>query len=108
MATDLDRAEHILEAIERIDNYVDGIDEEGFYRDEKLMYACYANLIIVGEAASKMTKASKRNVSNIEWDLITGFRNIIVHEYFRINWRVVWDVIKTNLPDLKRELKHYC
>jgi len=61
MVNDLDRAVHILEAIDRINNFIEDTIEEGFYKDEKLMYACYANLIIVGEAASKMTRGTKKN-----------------------------------------------
>ena len=104
MATDIDRAEHILEAIERIDRFIEGYTEEDFLKDEKVMYACYANMIIIAEAATKMTKGTKKIMDKIQWQLITGFRNIIVHEYFRINWRLIWDVMKNNLPDIKSEI----
>jgi len=104
MATDLDRAEHIIEAIDRISAFLKGVDENKFLNDEVLMYACYANVIIVGEAATKMSKETKKKVNKVEWQLIAGFRNIIVHEYFRINWRLIWDVISTDLPTLKNEL----
>jgi len=71
------------------------------------MYACYANVIIVAEAATKITRGTKNGINKIEWQLITGFRNIIVHEYFRINWHLVWEVIKNDLPVLKGEMESY-
>ncbi len=107
MAADLDRVEHIIEAIDRINSFIGDVDEEAFLKDEKLKYACYANMIIVAEAVTKLTRETKSKIRKIEWRLITGFRNIIIHEYFRINWRLIWDVIKNNLPDLKNELQNY-
>jgi len=101
MINDIDRAEHILEAIERIDIFIEGLSEHDFLNDEKLMYACYANMIIIGEAATKITRGTKKKIDTIEWQLITKFRNVIIHEYFRINWRLIWDVIKIKLPGLK-------
>lgn len=89
MATDIDRAEHILEAIDRINKFIEGMSEDDFLIDEKLMYACYANMIIIAEAATKMTRGTKKKIDIIEWQLITGFKNIIIHEYFRINWRLI-------------------
>lgn len=107
MATDLDRAEHILEAIDKIDSFIVDVDEQKFLENEQLRFACYANVIIIAEAATKLTRATKSKIDKIEWHLITGFRNIIIHEYFRINWRLLWDVIKNNLPSLRRELRDH-
>ena len=105
MIIDIDRAEHILEANERIDHFIFGVDLEDFLSNEQLMFACYANVIIIAEAASKITRGKKKKIENIEWQLITKFRNIIIHEYFRINWRLIWDVIKNNLTALKQEMQ---
>ena len=105
MITDIDRAEHILESIERIDSFIGGASEAEFLKDEKMMYACYANLMIIGEAATKITRDRKKKIDTVEWQLITKFRNVIIHEYFRINWRLMWDVMKNNLPGLKEAMK---
>ena len=107
MATDIDRAEHILEAIERINVFIGSIGLGDFLKDEKLMYACYANMIIIAEAATKITNGTKKKIDKIEWQLITGFRNVIVHEYFRVNWRLMWEVMKNDLPILKSEIEEY-
>jgi uncharacterized protein with HEPN domain len=64
-------------------------------------------MVIIGEAASKITTGAKKKIVNVEWQLIIGFRNIIIHEYFRINWRVMWDTIKNSLPVLKKEMQNY-
>ena len=104
MISDKDRAEHILEAIERIETFIGGTGESDFLNNEQLMYACYANVIIIAEAASKISMGKRKKIDTIEWQLITKFRNIIVHEYYRINGRLIWDVIKGNLPGLKNEM----
>lgn len=102
--TDQDRIDHIVESIERIEEFVSGLDKDKFLRDEKVKYACYANLIVLSEAAARLSKEYREWTKEIEWSLIIGFRNIIIHEYFRIDWNIVWDVIDTNLPQIKKEL----
>jgi uncharacterized protein with HEPN domain len=102
--TDKERIEHILENISIVEELIAGLDKDGFLRDNKVKYACYGNLVIISEAAARITKETKGNFEKIEWDLITGFRNFIIHEYFRVDWNIVWDVVEMNLPVLKNEL----
>lgn len=105
--TDLDRIGHITESITKIEEFVKGLNKDAFLRNEVIKYACYANLIILSEAATKLSKIYKEQTSEVEWELIVGFRNFIVHEYFRVNWNIVWDVIEVNLPKLKQKLQQY-
>jgi uncharacterized protein with HEPN domain len=105
--TDRQRIEHIIEHINNIERCVLGLDQDGFFRNDTVKYACYGHMVIISEAASKITKEGKKQFESIEWQLITDFRNLIIHEYFIIDWHIVWDVIELNLPALKRELEHY-
>jgi len=102
--TDKERIEHIIESIELIEKFTKGYDKDRFFNNEEIKYACYGNLIIISEAATKISEEFKQKTKKIEWSLITGFRNVIVHEYFRVDWNIVWDVIEMNLPILKQEI----
>ncbi|MBS1584982.1 MAG: DUF86 domain-containing protein [Bacteroidetes bacterium] len=103
--TDQDRLDHIVESIDRVARMAKGLSKEAFLSDETVKYACYANLVILSEAVARLSKEFKQKYENIEWDLIVGFRNVIIHEYFRVDWNIVWDVIDENLPKLKKQLE---
>lgn len=61
---------------------------------------------MLSEAVSRLTKEFKEKHTEVEWHLITGFRNIIVHEYFRVNWYIVWDIIAHELPVFKDKIEN--
>ena len=103
--TDSQRLEHIIEHIDYIEQSIAGLDKDGFFRDDTVKYACYGHMVIISEAATKISKETKEHFKNIEWQLITDFRNVIIHEYFRVDWHIVWDVVKNNLPVLKNEIQ---
>ena len=103
--TDIQRISHILEHIADIESCVGNLDKEGFLRDNTIKYACYGHMVIISEAATKISREVKKNFPLIEWKMITDFRNLIIHEYHRIDWHVVWDVIHVNLPVLKNNLE---
>ncbi|MBX9782397.1 MAG: DUF86 domain-containing protein [Chitinophagaceae bacterium] len=102
--TDRDRLGHIIEAIEKIENSLKGTDKEMFLRNEDLKDASYGRLVMISEAVTRLSKELKDEHKEIEWHLITGFRNIIVHEYFRINWNIVWEIVSEDMPILKKKI----
>lgn len=58
-------------------------------------------LQIIGEAARSTSLALKNSYPAVPWMTITGFRNLVVHEYFRVDFNIVWDVVDNDLPTLK-------
>ena len=66
--------------------------------------AVMMNFIIIGEMAGKLSEEFKDNDGEIEWHKIYSFRNIIVHDYFGIDEIVVWQIIQTKIPALKKRL----
>ncbi len=66
-----------------------------------MRFACIKQMEIVGEASRHISDEIKLQFSDIEWSQINGMRNIFVHEYFGIDTKLVWDIIKHDLPDLK-------
>ena len=59
------------------------------------------------EAANLLTNESKSEHPDTQWQLITGMRNYIVHEYFQVDNTVIWDVIQNDLPNLETQIKDY-
>jgi uncharacterized protein with HEPN domain len=97
---------HILEAIDEILNYIDNYDFDTFLEDSKTKFASIKQLEIIGEAAKNITEETKIRFSQIEWQKITGLRNILVHEYFGIDENIIWGIIIKDLPKLKNSIQN--
>lgn len=91
---------HILECIERIEQYtIDG--REFFLRDTRTQDAVLRNLQTLTESTQRLSDTIKARFSEVEWQSIAGFRNVLVHGYLGMNIRQIWDVVKRDLPTLK-------
>ena len=97
--------EDIWEAIERIERYTKGMTRKSFEEDEKTADAVIRNLEIIGEAANRLSADFKEKHSEIEWTKIVGLRHRIVHEYFGVDLGIIWQIIQSDLPMFRRELK---
>lgn len=96
--------EDILESARKIQRYTAGMDFEQFTLDEKTVDAVARNFEIIGEAANRLPEEFKRQNPNIEWNRIRGFRNRIVHDYFGIDYEIVWKIVENYLSGLVSEL----
>lgn len=103
--TDKERIKHIVEAIVKIEDSLQGISKDEFLRNEDKKDACYGRMVMLSEAVSKLSNELKNKYPEMEWHLITGFRNIIVHEYFKVNWHIVWSIATEDLPALKQKIQ---
>ncbi|MBR4773554.1 MAG: DUF86 domain-containing protein [Bacteroidales bacterium] len=100
-ARDPGRIEHILQAIDKIEEYTKDVSYEQFVSDNMRMHATIYNIQIIGEAAYKLTKEFKEKHNDIPWTLIEKMRHVLVHDYYRIVPDAVWDVVKSDIPTLK-------
>ena len=83
-------------------------DLDDFQRDSMRVEACVFNLMQTGELAKgSLSEESKSEIKTIPWKQIYGMRNRIVHGYSGVDMRIVWDTIRGDLPELKRELERY-
>jgi uncharacterized protein with HEPN domain len=98
------RLRHILDAIVDIESYLSEADYELFLNNSMMKFACIKQLEIIGEASGHISDEIKMQFSEIEWSQIRGMRNIFVHEYFGIDTKLVWEIIKLDLPDLKSKV----
>lgn len=95
----------MLQAALKIRNYTGGYSFELFLKDEKTTDAVVRNFEIIGEAANRIDPMFRNEHPDIEWTRIRGFRNRIVHDYFGIDYEIVWDIIEFYLDELIDNLK---
>ncbi|MEI6948046.1 DUF86 domain-containing protein [Paraflavisolibacter sp. H34] len=95
----------ILDSANKILAYTEGLSFEQFSADSKTIDAVIRNFEIIGEAANRLPEEFKEQYSSIDWRRIRGFRNRIVHDYFGIDYTIVWTIKETFLPDLILQLK---
>ena len=102
-----DYLEHIRAAATDACDFVDGLTRDAFLADKRTQQAVIMSLIIIGEAATKIMNNYPEFIAahpRVPWQGMRGMRNRIAHGYFDINLVVVWDTVKTALPDLVRQL----
>lgn len=92
--------EDMLQAATKIKRYTDNLDFDSFVEDDKTVDAVIRNFEIIGEAASRIDPDFRIKNPEIEWTRIRGFRNRIVHDYFGIDYEIVWTIIETYINEL--------
>lgn len=99
------RIEDILRAIDKIEIYLNRMTLAQFKKNELVMDAVVRNLEIIGEASKNIPVAVRRAYPEIPWDQMKGMRNILIHEYFGVDVKIVWHTAKKYLPPLRKQLK---
>jgi uncharacterized protein with HEPN domain len=97
--SDLPYLQHIRDSIAAIEEYVAG-GREAFLRERLIQDAVVRNFEIIGEAASRVSAAS-RGRRGLPWRKIIAFRNRLIHGYWSVDPILVWDVITRDLPVLR-------
>jgi len=96
----------ILKAIERIERYAGKLTKENFVEDELVVDGVVRNLEIIGEAVKNIPKDIKDKYPKMDWKKIVGFRDILIHGYFSVNFEIVWEIITNRVPELKKCVKN--
>lgn len=92
----------MLEAADAIARFLQKVDESAFMADELRQSAVLQKLIVIGEAAARLPRAFAEEHPEIPWPDIVAFRNIAVHEYFAVDWRIVWVTATQEVPLLRQ------
>ncbi len=94
----------ILNAIERIQEYTDGMEYDTFVDTPLVRDAVFWNLQVIGEAVGQLPATVKEEHNEVPWRDVRDFRNIVVHKYWEIDTRLVWEIIEDRLPALQRQI----
>lgn len=100
MARDKESLLDIVEAIKKILAYTKGIRFEEFQIDDEKQDAVLRRILVIGEATKRLSAEFKTRHSQIPWKDIAGMRDIVVHDYNRIDLETIWDVVQNDLPEL--------
>lgn len=97
--------EDMLDSMERIMEYTDGLTFDEFQESNLITDAVIRNLEIIGEASKNVPEKIRKKYPAIPWKEMYGLRNFVVHEYFGIDFENIWKIIKDELPKNIQDLR---
>ncbi|MGD9275978.1 MAG: DUF86 domain-containing protein [Candidatus Pacearchaeota archaeon] len=95
----------ILKAIKLIEETTKKKNFNSFVKDKNLIDATAMRIQIIGESCKKIPDKIKRPIKEVNWSYLEGLRNVISHAYFKISSELLWDIIKSEIPLLKKVVK---
>jgi uncharacterized protein with HEPN domain len=102
---DILKVKDVLRAIELIFSFTEKENFEIFLKSDLLQSAVIRQFEIIGEAGSKVSEPTQNTFNNIPWRSIKSFRNLLLHEYFKVDAAEVWTTIQHDLPEMKEQME---
>jgi uncharacterized protein with HEPN domain len=102
---DLNRLRHMVEAGQKAISFAEGRNRRDLDDDPLLAFGLMKAIEIIGEAASKISRASKDNLKEIPWAKIVGMRNRLIHAYVDVSLDILWQTVTANIPPLIQTLE---
>lgn len=96
---------HMIEAADEAMSFIAGQTSTGLERDRKTLFAVVRCIEIIGEAAARVSDATRNSAPDVPWSAIVGMRNRLVHAYFDVDAELVWKTTSVELPVLKARLQ---
>jgi len=100
LASNLELLRHIASETAFVFKYTQGKTKEDFLSDDLLCHAIVRSLEIIGEASKKVDPDFKTENPHIEWKKMAGTRDKMIHNYFGVDYEIVWDIIENKIPEL--------
>ncbi|MBP5341076.1 MAG: DUF86 domain-containing protein [Bacteroidales bacterium] len=104
---DRGRLQHMLEAIDNVNEFTQGVTLEELVDNKMLRHAVAHNLQIIGEAAYKLTKEFCASHPEVLWKDVIGLRHVLVHDYYKIDFPELWIIIHEELPPLRKQVMSF-
>ncbi len=93
----------VWKEVKHIERFSASLDYEGLIEDEKSLYAIVRYFEIIGEAVKNIPEELKEKYCQIPWKDMAGMRDKLIHEYFGIDYEILWETIKHRIPELRDE-----
>ncbi len=97
----LDYVADIQEAAENISQFIAGMTWTQFAQDQKTIYAVVRAFEIIGEAAKKVPPSVRKRHAKVPWKQMAGMRDKLIHEYFGVNYQVLWKTAQEDIPPVR-------
>lgn len=95
----------IIEAMDAIAEFTEGLEFEEFRRDDKTSSAVIRKFEIIGEASKNVPANIRRKYPQVPWKEMAGMRDKLIHFYFGVNYELVWQTIKRRIPQIRPVLR---
>ena len=99
-----DSLNDIKTEIANLENFTKGLTFESFQKDVKTIYAVVRSIEVVGEAVKNIPQEVRDRNPGIPWKDIAGTRDVLIHGYFAVDLKIIWEVIEKDLPKLKEHI----
>lgn len=97
--------EDIYMAASKIEKFTKDFTFDDFVDNDLVSDAVIKNILVIGEATKNIPDEIRKANPKVEWRKMAGMRDMMIHGYFSINYRIVWDVVQNKIPTLKQQIK---
>jgi len=97
--------QHILDEIEFIRKTIENLNYDSFVESEIYTRAFSRSIKIIGEAVKNLSPSFRNENSDIDWKKISGMRDKLIHQYFSVDYDLIWDAVKNKLPAIEKSIK---